>query len=842
MLSNPRSSNSSHTGLKARRRRKTSKEERICPVCTQAFKKAEHLARHMRSHTKEKPFNCPVCNKAFARQDTLLRHSRSHPAGSNAYSSTAGMYRSIDESIDESMNDEYEKHHLDRELISHTISSDMPAVPVNIEHMSHLDHLNPIAGNMMAPVSPPNSSSIDKHTPNMSIGETSSYPTQITPLNSLFSLETGDAWRNQASPQPPIWNFQFDRELETLLTGEDFDLDAVNMSLLYATSDYVPVDAIPGMNVTRLPPPVDIVSSSDNIQRHVEAVQRKWHTFSELLPSGQMTPDVPREASLIDESYRKRLAERLQQRVQHGILPSTPFLDLCIQAYFSKFHPLFPIVHMPTFRPGTQNSVLLLSVCSAGSLFVGSPRAISHGISMFERLNKATLSSWDTYVSKSKGSSLVALQASMIGQNFGLMMGRPKDLVGIEMWHGSIVAWARRARIFDLRHPPYNLAELDGEALNDAWMGWIQIEVNKRIVLGLYIHDAELARLHHHEPLLRHSLERLPQISSNDLFAASSAEHWKTLMLDERARTFANNPPPHNTPPPSNHPPQVLPGDFALCGMLESISAMAYEIHDEHSLHAPWESTSPSTLHPFAISAPTSPSIPPSHQPTKYHILLTNWYTAYHAPLQNKATWPCLMMLWHSTHITLHADINALECAAGREGYDGVQKYTPYARSWVRSADAKRCLLHALLIQKNFESLSAGAEPAIYVPMCLYYCGLVWTCFMCFGDAANGRGHDHESDVGDGHDEQNKCGSPEGRDENITIGPAEILQFAELRLPGVNGIGGFLEQMGGLQPRRLAMGSLFRIIDLLQRISHWKIAQSLAATLLVLVEETQDLF
>lgn len=123
-----------------------------------------------------------------------------------------------------------------------------------------------------------------------------------------------------------MWDLQFDRELETLLTGEDFDLDAVNMSLLYATSDYVPVDAIPGMNVTRLPPPVDLVSSSDNIQRHVEAVQRKWHTFSELIPSGQMTPDVPREASLIDESYRKRLAERLQQRVQHGILPSTPFL------------------------------------------------------------------------------------------------------------------------------------------------------------------------------------------------------------------------------------------------------------------------------------------------------------------------------------------------------------------------------------------------------------------------------------------------------------------------------------------------------------------------------------
>lgn len=231
------------------------------------------------------------------------------------------MYRSIDESIDESMDEDHQKHNLDPELISHAIGSDIPAVSL------HLDHLNPMAGNMMAPVSPPNSSSIDKHTPNMSFSETASYPTQVTPLTSLFSLETGDAWRNQASPQHPIWDYPLDREWEALLTGEDFDLDAVNLSLLYATSDYVPMDAIPGMDITRPPPPVQPASiDSDGAKRHSNTVQKKWHTFSELASSGQMTPDVPQEASLIDESYRKRLAERLQQRVQNGILPSTPFL------------------------------------------------------------------------------------------------------------------------------------------------------------------------------------------------------------------------------------------------------------------------------------------------------------------------------------------------------------------------------------------------------------------------------------------------------------------------------------------------------------------------------------
>lgn len=242
--------------------------------------------------------------------------------------------------MDESIGEEHPENDVDPELISHAIGSEIPPVPQHLDHMNHFDNLNPLAGNTMAPVSPPNSSSIDKHTPNMSIGETSTYPTQVTPLSSLFALETGDAWRYQTSPQHPMWDYPLDREWETLLTGEDFDLDAVNLSLLYATSDYVPVDAIPGMDITRPQPSVQSASvNSDSAKQHAVTVQKKWHTFSELASSGQMTPDIPPEASLIDESYRRRLADRLQQRVQHGILPSTPYLVCPIYSFLELTLP-----------------------------------------------------------------------------------------------------------------------------------------------------------------------------------------------------------------------------------------------------------------------------------------------------------------------------------------------------------------------------------------------------------------------------------------------------------------------------------------------------------------------
>lgn len=39
-----------------------------CEICPNSFARHEHLARHMATHTDEKPFKCPVCNKGFARK------------------------------------------------------------------------------------------------------------------------------------------------------------------------------------------------------------------------------------------------------------------------------------------------------------------------------------------------------------------------------------------------------------------------------------------------------------------------------------------------------------------------------------------------------------------------------------------------------------------------------------------------------------------------------------------------------------------------------------------------------------------------------------------------------
>ncbi|EEU48323.1 uncharacterized protein NECHADRAFT_90580 [Fusarium vanettenii 77-13-4] len=64
-----------HGGDAIRPRRRRRGDPHICPHCTRVFKRSEHLGRHVRTHTKEKPFVC-TCGAAFARRDLLTRHQR----------------------------------------------------------------------------------------------------------------------------------------------------------------------------------------------------------------------------------------------------------------------------------------------------------------------------------------------------------------------------------------------------------------------------------------------------------------------------------------------------------------------------------------------------------------------------------------------------------------------------------------------------------------------------------------------------------------------------------------------------------------------------------------------
>jgi hypothetical protein len=47
-----------------------------CDVCEKVFRYPSYLAKHMRTHTKEKPYKCDVCEKRYRYAQSLRYHMR----------------------------------------------------------------------------------------------------------------------------------------------------------------------------------------------------------------------------------------------------------------------------------------------------------------------------------------------------------------------------------------------------------------------------------------------------------------------------------------------------------------------------------------------------------------------------------------------------------------------------------------------------------------------------------------------------------------------------------------------------------------------------------------------
>ena len=78
----------------------------VCPLfsCGRLFKRAEHLKRHLRTHTMERPYQCDRCHKRFSRSDNLNQHLRIHARG-DGQDVGSGDVGTLNGDVDEGMDE-----------------------------------------------------------------------------------------------------------------------------------------------------------------------------------------------------------------------------------------------------------------------------------------------------------------------------------------------------------------------------------------------------------------------------------------------------------------------------------------------------------------------------------------------------------------------------------------------------------------------------------------------------------------------------------------------------------------------------------------------------------------
>ncbi|RVX68294.1 hypothetical protein B0A52_07297 [Exophiala mesophila] len=507
------------------------------------------------------------------------------------------------------------------------------------------------------------------------------------------------------------------------LLTDDFDFsifDDINHHSIDVYESY-------GRDLPTLPAIDEASPESTGPGPEVADLRHLWYTPVPSIVSGFEASQVPRSVLVgspqtneeIDEEYRASLANKLQPPIRNEPLPSIELLNLCIHMFFKRFNLALPLVHAPTFRPTTADPLLVLSICSAGALSMGSAAASKTGCMLFERVHKAQVGQPLEKMILGKPDKIRAtMKASMVGQTFALLSAHSSHLYAASSFHGTLISGARHARLYH-RTSTFELkSDLTSEELINSWHIWARREELKRLVLAQYIHDAELAALFHHEPIFRHHAAILPEISSSALFEAPSAQIWAQKWKEEHAaRELAGSSQPSPTfAGGSRWCAQSYSTDTPMLVRYALLSGIAASIAESRHL----KYLDPEVVH-------------------RYEAELIHWHNTFsedhtqtlsHSDLAEVPF--SLKPLWHYTFMTLTTDLDMLERAVGKDGSSVSSSVQQYVYAWISSPDSKRCLYHALKLQQSVSDSSVGAVTAIHTPRILFAAAVCWQAYIIY--------------------------------------------------------------------------------------------------------------
>ncbi|KAF4537803.1 uncharacterized protein LTHEOB_11427 [Lasiodiplodia theobromae] len=372
--------------------------------------------------------------------------------------------------------------------------------------------------------------------------------------------------------------------------------------------------------------------------KHQIAISRVTHSciglsfpdFSHVSPQDIAREDsaqVP-EVQASDLSIISGFAEKLQNAAfyppfQALRIPPPAVMNVFVQLYFEHFHPIFPMLHQPSFGKGAPRPLLTLAVATIGARYSKLEGASQCALAMTELLRRLAMHLCETDNRFSRQISL--LQCIVLHHLSGLHSGDRRLMEVVEINQCIPASLGRRTGLFR------SGSSLSPDAvraipLEDRWHLWIKEEENRRTSHAMSVLDHHI-RLHAQTTSVISKEElRIELPSHEDMWSAPSALAW--------SNTFQG---PYPPPPPSIRRLESHPNPSSLWPRLGHLAKLSAILNLSHAHHQTADiSTSILDFIP-TLELPADASAPAPHRRRAVDALLAfHWgKLALHCPVRD---------------------------------------------------------------------------------------------------------------------------------------------------------------------------------------------------------------